>query len=348
MFQEKIYLASDNWAPAHPLVLAAVVEANEGEAPPYGEDRWTAAAKQVIQQAFESNCKVFIVPTGTGANVLALKIACRRHESVICTDIAHIQYQEAGAAESLVGCKLLAVPHREGKLTPEAVLKKLKSERMFGKHSTSPRVLSVAQSTELGTVYTLEELRVLAKLCREERLLFHIDGSRLYNAAVSLGCSLRELVEASQVDILSLGGTKNGLMGAESLLIFNANLEEGSDYQQKQTLQLPSKMRYLSTQFLPFFKDDLWQTLAKHANQKAQEIAAMIREIPQFTLCYPVDTNQVFFTLPASWIPLLQQKVFCHLWDAETNEVRLIASWKTSEKDVNDLKVVLSDLALHH
>lgn len=345
MLQEKICLASDNWAPAHPSILKSIVEANEGYAPSYGADAWTQEAQKAIQDAFETKAKVFIVPTGTGSNILGLKLLCRRHESIICTDIAHILYHESGAPESIIGCKLLVVPHQEGKLTPEAILKKLKSERAFGKHSTSPRVISIAQPTEVGTVYTLDELKSLSKLCKEENLLLHIDGSRFYNAAASLGCSLGALIEISKADILSLGGTKNGLLGAEALLIFDPEFEEGSDHQHKQTLQLVSKMRYFSAQFIPFFKDQLWKSLAAHANRKAQEIASLIKETPHLALSYPVDSNQVFFIAPSSWIPLLQEKIFCYPWDLEKSEVRFIASWNTSEQDIKSLKAVLAEIS---
>jgi threonine aldolase len=343
--KKKVNLASDNWAPAHPLVVKAIVEANEGPAAPYGSDLWTEAAQKLIQGVFRSDCKVFMVPTGTGSNVLALKLSCRPHESVVCTDIAHIQYQESGAAESIVGCKLLTVPHREGKLTPEAVLKKLKSEQAFGKHSTSPRILSITQPTEIGTVYSLKELKLLSELCKDENLILHIDGSRFYNAAASLKVHLHEMIHAIHVDILSLGGTKNGLFGAEALLIFNPALHAGSDHLQKQTLQLLSKMRYLSAQYLPFFKDDLWLTLASHANKRAQEIASMIKMTRHLSLSYPVETNQIFFTAPASWIPAIQEKIFCHLWDQEKNEIRFIASWNTSEEDVHYVKEALAEVS---
>lgn len=345
--QQKINLASDNWSPAHPLILKAMVEANEGCAPSYGGDPWTEKAQKAIQHAFQSNCKVFIVPTGTGSNVLALKLCCRRHESVICSDISHIQYQESGAAESIIGCKLLTVPHIEGKIAPSSILKKLKNERAFGKHSTSPRVLSIAQPTEVGTVYSLEELKSLSKLCKEENLLFHIDGSRLFNAVAALNCALHEIVYASQVDILSLGGTKNGLIGAEALLIFNPDLETGSDHQHKQTLQLVSKMRYLSVQYLPFFQNGLWKTLAQHANQKAQEIAVIVKRIPQLTLSYPVESNQIFFNTPRSWFSLIQERIFCLPWDSEKQEIRFIASWNTSEEDITNLKAIFSELSRH-
>lgn len=345
MTQKKVCLASDNWTPAHPLVIKAVIEANEGYAPSYGSDVWTEEAENLIQKAFKNNCKVFVVPTGTGANIFALRLCSKAFESVVCADIAHIQYQESGATEALIGCKLLAVPSQEGKVTLDEIVKKLKREKAFGKHSTSPRVLSITQPTEVGTVYTPEELKGLAKLCKQENLLLHIDGSRLYNAAVSLNMSLDEIADAAEVDILSLGGTKNGLMGAESLVIFNQHLQEGSDHLQKQMLQLLSKMRYLSAQYIPFFKNDLWHTLATKANQKAKEIACIIESTPGLSLSYPVETNQIFFTAPISWIPQIQEKIFCYPWDAEKNEIRFVTSWNTSEEDIKEIRFILSEMS---
>jgi threonine aldolase len=343
--QKKICLASDNWAPAHPSILQAVVDANESYVPSYGSDVWTEEAQKTIQNAFNSNCKVFIIPTGTGANIFGLRLACRRFESIICTDIAHINYQESGAAEALIGCKLLTIPHENGKITPNLILKKLKLERAFGKHSTSPRVLSITQPTEVGTVYSLEELRALSALCQEENLLLHMDGSRLYNAAIHLNVTLSDIVKAAQLDILSLGGTKNGLLGAEALLIFNESLQAGSDHLQKQTLQLLSKMRYVSTQYIPFFQKDLWKTLATQANQQAYKIATAIKAIPHLALSYPVETNQIFFTAPASWLPLIQEEIFCYPWNPEKNELRFITSWNTSDQEVKAVASILSKIS---
>ncbi len=347
MTQEKICLASDNFTAVHPSVMEAISEANRGYAPSYGSDMWTAQAEELIQHAVKAKPKVIIVPNGTGANVLGLKLACRRHESVICTDIAHLHYQESGAAEAIVGCKLLTVPHQGGKITPEGIVKKLKTERAFGKHSTSPRVLSITQPTEVGTVYTLEELKALSKLCKEEDLLFHMDGSRLYNAAVHLKVSLAEIVRGASLDLLSLGGTKNGLMCAESLLIFNPALQQGADHLHKQNLGLLSKMRYLSAQYIPFFKNELWHALATHANQRAQELATIIKKISHLAISYPVETNQIFFTAPAAWTPLIQEKILCYPWDKEKNEIRFIASWNTTEKEVEGVKALLHELAKH-
>ncbi len=344
MSTKKIHLASDNCAPAHPLVIDAIIQANEGYAPSYGSDPWTIEAQKLIQGAFKKDCKVFMVPTGTGSNVLALALSCKRHESIICTDIAHIHSQESGAAEA-TGLKLLTITHQAGKVTPEALLKKIENERSFGKHTTSPRVLSITQPTEIGSVYSIDELKALSKLCKEKNLVLHMDGSRLYNAAASLRVSLSEMTSAIQLDILSLGGTKNGLMGAEALVIFNPALYDGSDHLQKQTLQLLSKMRYLSAQFIPFFKNDLWHTLATHANHKSQEIATIIKGIPHLSMSYPVETNQIFFTAPPSWIPFIQEKISCYLWDKEKNELRFITSWNTLEQDVKDVKLALAEVS---
>ena len=340
----KVCLSSDNWAKVHPQVMQSIIQANEGNAAPYGGDDWTKVAEILIQKTFGKSCKVFFVPSGTATNVLALKIACKRHESIICTDIAHIHVQETGAVESIIGCKLLTVPHQNGKVTPESVLKKLKTERAFGKHSTTPSILSITQPTEIGTVYTLDELQALSNLAQEEHLLLHMDGSRLYNAVAKLETTLSEIAAFSNVDILSLGGTKNGLMGTEALLIFNPLLEKGSDHLHKQTLQLMSKMRYLAAQYIPFFTDELYQKLASHANSCAKKIAAIIQTIPQLKLSYKVETNQIFFTAPPEWIPHIQEKIACYLWSFEKSEIRLITSWTTSDEDIHKVKTIFTSL----
>ncbi len=345
MSVKKVCLASDNWAPAHPLVLEALAKANIDVAAPYGADSWTEEASRIIQEAFKASAKVLMVPTGTGANVFALKLCCKRFESIICSDVAHIYVQESGAAESIVGCKLLTVPHQQGKLTPESISKKLIAERAFGKHATSPRVVSLAQTTEFGTVYSLNELKNISKLCKQENLLLHLDGSRLYNAAVALRAELYEIAQASLVDILSLGGTKNGLLSTEAVLIFNPALFEGSEHIHKQSLQLLSKMRYSSAQFIPYFKHKLWHELASNAHNKAQQIAAIIQNIPALKLNYPVQSNQIFFTCPPAWIPLIQEKITCLVWDVEKNELRFIASWFTTDEDVYNTRLILEHIA---
>lgn len=338
---EKVCFASDNFAPAHPRCIEAMEEANVGFAPSYGADKWTAHLDQLLGKEFGRSPKVFINPNGTGSNVLALKIACKRHESVICTDIAHMNFQESGAPESIVGCKLLSVPHQNGKLLPEEVLKRLELERIFGKHSTSPRVLAITQPTEVGTVYSLEELHALSQLCKNENLLLHMDGSRLFNAVVYLGCSFSEITNG--IDTLYLGGTKNGLICAEALLLFNKDLFQGAGHLHKQTLQLVSKNRYLAAQFIPYFEEKLWHMLATHANQKANEIASIIKSIPNLSLSYPAETNQLFVQMPKQMIEKLQEKILCYVWDSSKNEVRLITSWYTSEEDILGFKSAISN-----
>lgn len=345
MSANKICLGSDNWSGAHETIINAVFSANEGYAAPYGGDTWTAQAVSLIQKAFKTDGKVFLVPTGTGANVLGLMLCCRRHESVICTDISHVHYQESGAFESIVGSKLLVVPHHQGKILPSEILKKLRSERAFGKHSTAPRVLSIAQPTEVGTMYSLDELRALGKLCKDEGLFFHIDGSRLYNAVAAQEIDLASIVSETNVDVLSLGGTKNGLMGAEALVILNPTIVAGSDHLQKQTLQLLSKMRFVAAQFIPYFSNELWRTLALTANRRAQEIASIIEAHPQCTLSYPVHTNQIFFTAPSHLVAQIQEKIWCLLWDQERNEIRFIASWSTTDEDVNAVREIFKTLS---
>jgi threonine aldolase len=334
----KIFLASDNWAPAHPLVLKAICEANNNNAPAYGGDEWTKDALSLIQEQFRTQASILMVPTGTGANICALSLSCRRFESVICTDIAHINAQESGAAEAMAGTKLLTVPHENGKIKPEAIIKKLTAERALAKHGTLPKVVSIAQTTEYGTVYNLKELQAIADLCHRENLLLHMDGSRLYNAAIFLNTSLHEITKTANVDILSLGGTKNGLLAAEALIIFNKDLAAGAEHIHKQHLQLLSKMRYLSAQFIPFFKNKLWHDLAKHANEKAQEVAAIINNIPQLKINYPVESNQIFFSAPPMWRDIIQEHIHCMTWNKEHHELRLITSWYSSDEDIRALK----------
>jgi threonine aldolase len=339
VMEKKVSLASDNYTAAHPSVMQALLEANQGAAQAYGEDLWTKKAEKLIQKALGRKGKIHIVASGSGANIFALKLACQGPDAVICSDIAHINTNETGAAEAVVGCKLLPVPHENGKISPEKILRKIKAETINGKHSSFPKVLSITQSTEVGTVYTLKEIKALAKFCKEHDLLFHMDGSRLYNAAVALGAPLSELTR--DLDLLSLGGTKNGLMQAEALVIFNPALQKHSEYIQKQILLLVSKARYQSAQFIPYFEDHLWKSLAEHANKQAKKIAASIEKSKKFRLSYPVETNQIFFAAPPNLIPKIQEKISCYLWNEEKGEIRFVTSWSTTDEDVKAVQAIL-------
>jgi len=340
-----IFLASDNTSPAHPNIIEYILKANQHHASSYGSDQWTQSASELLAEVFKKTCKVLFVPTGTGANNLSLKLMLKSHHSVICSDIAHIAVNETGAPEALMGCKLLLVKSHHGKISADNVLHTLKKERFAGKHSSDPKVVSITQPTEVGTIYTLKELHALHKLCSNENLLLHIDACRIYNAAAHLNLKLPEIIDAADPDIISLGGTKNGLAFAEAVVIFNRDLYEGSDHLQKQTLQLLSKMRYLSTQYIPFFKDDLWHHLASHANKKTQEIVSILQTFPQIKINHPVETNQIFFSVPHSWIPLIQKTITCYVWDESTNEIRFITSWNTSDEDVSTVRSCFEKIA---
>lgn len=337
---KKPNFASDNCSPAHPLILEAMLKANEGHAASYGADPWTIEAQRILENVFQADILSYFVPSGTGSNVLALKLACLRYESVICSEISHVHLQESGAFESIVGCKLLSVPHFLGKVRAEDVLQKIQAEKFSGKHATSPKVLSIAQPTEVGTVYSLNELRELSDLCKKEGLYLHIDGSRIYNAAVSLNADLHEITKSAGVDILSLGGTKNGLVGAEALLIFNPKLRAGSDIMHKQTLQLLSKMRFLSAQFIAYFTNNLWHTLATNANKQTAKLGTIIENSKLCSLSYPTKTNQIFFTTSKDVLPIIHQNIDCLLWDQEINQIRFIASWNTTDEEIEKTRQI--------
>jgi threonine aldolase len=339
-----INFSSDNYAPTHPAILQAILEANSGYASAYGSDAWTKKAHDLISEILNRDCLCLMTPTGTGANVLSLKIACMRYESVISSDIGHINFQESGAFESVVGSKLLLVPHVHGKISIDSIFQVLNRERELGIHGTVPRALSIAQPTEVGTVYNLKEMKELSEFCKSESLLFHVDGSRIYNAAVSLNLDLAQIISALNCDILSLGGTKNGLMGAEAVVIFNSSLFKGAMHLHKQTLQLLSKMRYLSAQYVAFFSNNLWHSMAQNANLMAEQASKIIKHVPDFNLSYPVETNQIFVTTNLDWFKKLPEKISCLPWDQEKKEIRLITSWCTTNEDLENFKKVFTKL----
>ena len=322
---------SDNHAGAHPAVLAAVLEANSGDAVAYGADDWTARASAGLRQAFRAEGEVFFVFNGSGANILGLSTLLRRHEAVICAESAHINTDECGSAERLLGTKLLTVPAPDGKLTPELIAPRL--EGRGDDHRAQPGVVAITQSTELGTCYTLEELRKVADFCHANGLLVYLDGARLANAAATLDCSLAQIAEFA--DVLSFGGTKNGAVGAEALVVMRSDLAAPIPYLRKQQTQLASKMRFVATQFVALLSDDLWRANASHANAMALRLASGIRDVPGVSVVYPVQANAVFARLPARQIEALQRDWFFHTWDEGDSVVRWMAAFDTSSEDVD-------------
>jgi threonine aldolase len=326
--------ASDNYAAAHPAVLEALSAANHGYARAYGDDAWTARLRSRLRELF-GDVEAFPVFNGTGGNVTALSAVLRPFEAVICPETAHINVDECGAPERIAGAKLVDVPTPDGKLTPELLRGRLVG---FGdQHHVQARVVSISQSTELGTAYTPEEIAALAELAHAAGLLLHVDGARLVNAAQAMGLELRDLTTRCGVDVLTLGGTKSGLLGAEAVVFFRPELATGYLYARKQGTQLASKMRYVSAQLLRLFEDDLWRETAGHANAMARRLGDGLTEVPGVELAYPVDANAVFATLPGRAIERLHERYHFYVWDEDAGVVRLMCSWQTTPDDVDVL-----------
>lgn len=326
--------ASDNRAGVHPDVLAAIAAANAGHAASYGADEYTERLQRRIQEHFGPDAQAFPVFNGTAANVLCLRAACRPWEAAICADTAHLNVDECGAPEAIAGVKLMSVAAVHGKLTPELV-GPLAVSRRGDEHQVQPRVVSISQSTELGTVYTVEEVRALADLAHAHGLVLHVDGARLSNAAAALGLPLRALTTDAGVDVVSFGGTKNGLLGAEAVVFLTPELADGFLYLRKQSLQLASKMRFLAVQLEALLTDELYRTLASHANAMAARLADAVRDTPGIAITRPVQANAVFATLPPVAAARLQERFAFYVWDEQSGEVRWMCAWDTTPEDVD-------------
>jgi threonine aldolase len=321
---------SDNHAGAHPAILSALGSVSQGDATAYGDDPWTERVTADLCREFGASA-VFFVFNGTAANVLGVSLMLRPYEAVICAESAHLNVDECGAAERILGCKLLTIPADDGKLTPELVASRLAGRG--DEHRAQPRAVAITQATEVGTCYTLEELRRLGDFCHASDLLVYMDGARLANAAAFIGCSLADL--AASVDVLSFGGTKNGAVGAEALIVMNRALAASAPFQRKQQMQLASKMRYLAAQFGALLDEQLWLRNASHANAMARRLADGVSGIPGVGLRYPVESNGVFATLDPALIEPLQREWTFYVWDAGEHVVRWMAAFDTAEDDVD-------------
>lgn len=331
---KKINFASDNYAGVHPEVMRAIWSANEGPAIAYGGDEITAAAIQQFKHHLGNHAETFFVFNGTGANVSALCAMTQSHEAVICAEKAHIQVDECGAPEKIAGCKLLLVPATHGKITVEGIQAQL--QRIGDQHYVQARVISISQSTEYGTVYTLDELRKLSVFAKAHNLYLHMDGARLANAAASLQTDLKTIVEAAGVDVLSFGGTKNGMMMGEAVVFLNPLLAKSFLYIRKQNMQLASKMRFISAQFQALLSNDLWLKNARHANAMAHHMAQELRKIKSIQITQPVDANAIFAIMPTALIKKLHTRYHFHVWDERLSEVRLMTSFDTRIEEIDD------------
>lgn len=341
--------ASDNYSGVHPEVLIALAEANEGHQVAYGEDDYTSRLREVIQSHFGARADVFPVFNGTGANVVALTSMMPRWGAVICSSLAHIHTDEGGAPERVSGLKLFTVPAEYGKLTPELI-----ATEAFGygdEHRAQPLVVSITQSTELGTVYTPEEVRSIAEFTHAKGMLLHMDGARLWNAAASLGVPFASFTTDAGVDVLSLGGTKNGLLGAEAIVVLNPDASEGLQYLRKMSMQLASKMRFASAQILALFEGELGLRSATHANSMAALLRNSLDErirsgaITGLSFSAPTQANAVFALLDNAVADRIRSTFRFYDWDRAKGEVRWMCSFDTTEDDIQSfVETITSEL----
>lgn len=324
--------ASDNNAGVHPQVLKQIAAVNHGHVVGYGDDRYTDAALRQFKRHFGEDIEVFFVFNGTAANCLSLSALTDSYHAIICAQSAHIYVDECGAPEKFTGCKLVPIPTKQGKLTVEAV-----SAAYHGigdQHHVQPRVISITQATEVGTVYKPEEIQSLAFFAHDRGMFLHVDGARIANAAASLKLSLREATRDLGIDVLSYGATKNGGLGADAVVFFDPGLAADFKFYRKQGMQLASKMRFLSAQFEALFENDLWLRNAQHSNRMARLLERRLSKNPGVRIAYPVEANGVFAQIPRSAVAKLQRRYFFYVWDEEQSVVRWMCSWDTSEQDV--------------
>ncbi len=325
---------SDNHSSVHPRIFEYLNEINKGDDKAYGYDKVTEKAKALFKKEFGVDTEVFFVFNGTGANVLAIRSFLQPFQAVICADTAHINCDEGGAPEFINGVKLLTLPNKNGKLTPELIASRLHDRG--DEHHNEPALVSITQSTELGTLYTLQELKEITSFCHKHNLLVHMDGARISNAATALNCTFKELTTDVGIDVLSFGGTKNGLMMAEAVVFLNSRAPKWIKHLRKQNMQLMSKMRYISAQFIPYFEEKIWRSNALKANHSAKNLKDKLTSIG-LKVTRPVEVNAVFCRIPKAMKEKVLPHYFFYTWDEEQDEVRLMCSFTTKESDIDKL-----------
>jgi len=326
--------ASDNNATVHPEVLEAIRRANAGHAVGYGDDPHTESAVGKFREQFGADVEVFFVFNGTAANVLSLQALTRPYHAVLCPELSHIYTDECGAPEKFTGCKLVPLPAPEGKLTVETVAQAYHG--IGDQHHVQPRVISITQSTEMGTVYDPAEIEQLAKFAHQRNMFLHMDGARISNAVAAQRLTLKQATRDLGVDVLSFGGTKNGLMGVEAVVFFRPELSQDFLFVRKQGMQLASKMRYMSAQMEALLTNDLWRRNAEHANGMARLLEQEVRQIPRIKIVYPVQANGVFAQLPREAIDKIKERYFFYVWSEEDSVARWMCSFDTTEDDVKE------------
>lgn len=330
--RERKSFASDNYAGVHPRVLEAISAANGGHVRSYGADPYTDKLRSLIKSTFGESAEIFPVLTGTGANIVALQALAGRHESVICAKTAHVHVDEGGAPER-VGLKLLTVDTPNGKLTPELI--DTEGWGWGDQHRGQPGVVTITQTTELGTVYTPAEIRRIADHAHAYGMRVHLDGARLANAAAALGVPVREFTTDAGVDVVSFGGTKIGALAAEAVVVINPDYHDVLPYLRKGSAQLGSKMRFISSQLLALLEDDLYIDLARNANENAALLAEGVSTIPGVTIAQQTEANAVFATIDPTLAPALADELGFYVWDGPSGLVRWMTSWDTTAQDID-------------
>lgn len=334
--------ASDNYAGVHPEVMKALLDANQGHAGSYGNDDHTEKAIEKFKDLFGEDVEVFFAYNGTAANVLGLGALTRSYNSIICSDLAHINVDESTAPEKFLGCKLITIRTTDGKIYPPEIEERI--QRVDDQHHPQVKVISISQSTEYGTVYTRKEIEALSAIAKKHNLYLHMDGSRISNACVSLGESFRSFTRDAGIDVISFGGTKNGMMFGEAIVFLNSSYALDFKYIRKQGMQLHSKMRFISAQFNALLSDDLWKRNALHSNNMARLLAAELRKFPQVQITQSVDANGVFAKFPAEIIPALQEEHFFYMWTDKIFEARLMCAFDTTEDEIRNFGKRLREL----
>lgn len=334
--------ASDNNSGIHPQILKAIERVNHGHVSGYGHDSYSEEAVALFKKEFGNDIEVFFVFNGTGANVLALSVLSRSFNSIICAETAHIQEDECGAPEKITGSKLLPIETKNGKITPRQIDAHLKGFDF--EHHSQPGIISISQVTEMGTVYTPDEIKALSDLAHKNGMYLHVDGARIANAAVSLSLPFKAFTKDAGVDVLSFGGTKNGCMMAEAVIFFRPELTKYAKYLRKQNTQLYSKMRFMSAQFIGYFENELWKQNATHANRMAQLLAEEVAKIPALKITQQVDANGIFVIIPPEIIPQLQNEYFFYMWDEKRSEARWMTSFDTEEEDIRNFVALIKKL----
>jgi threonine aldolase len=336
-----VEFGSDNHSGVHPDIIKAIADANKGYSIAYGEDDFTYSCIKKFKKVFGSDIDVFFVYNGTAANILGLKTVTNSFNSIICANTAHLNVHECCGPEKFTGCKLVTIPTKNGKLTPELIKPHLVG--IGDVHMAQPKVISITQSTELGTTYTFDELKKLCSFAHKNNLLVHVDGARICNAAVFLKKDLCKITKDVGVDILSFGGTKNGMMYGEAVVFFDKKLAKDFEFYRKQGMQLTSKMRFISAQFNAFFEDNLWEKNAGHANEMAQYLKNELSKIPEIKIVQKVEANMVFAYIPKKHLEKVREKFYFHVFNENASEARFMCSFDTKKESIDELINTIRD-----